>query len=598
MKKVTSLRNSLPAVVNAITGSRGIKIVWQGPPRTDGNTIYSDPLPVDADEQTVKVIVGDIDHESSHILFSDFELLDKKQPSPLKKGLWNAFEDTVCERLMGDKYVGCQETLAESTEIALKQGHVRDGTKGPSDALMTFCDAWGRKNVLAQGVDPILESSRKELEKYLDKKGVRRLESLLSTELFSASSTEESFKLTEKVLKLVKDINDEQEEEKQKQQGSKNAEGKDQDQNNGQGSSQGNDDGNDGSDTGAGNQGDDDDSKGSDQNGDGSNGKDGDDKDSSKGAGGADDDTADQSDDNSGKEQQGDGAGRGGRAKEILDDDFVDTSAVVKRREVAEEMARDASYSNFTFDEKRIGKPDWGENLGRYNQLKSSVSGHIAHLQRRLAIEFMTRRHTRNVVGEEGRIDGRLLHRAVLGDPRFRRHKQVQRTPLPAVTMALDCSGSMGGHEIQLATQAVVALAEVCSTMNVPVEVVTFAGNRAGVVKQFDTPLQRARANIGAIGAGGGTPTAEGLWVAGNRLFNRKEERKILFLVTDGMANDMNGAKQVATMIENSGIEVYGVGIGTDVISQICTKSGVISHADDLADAILNALSERMFGAA
>ncbi len=584
--KVLSLRNSLPAVVSAITGSKGIQIVWQGPPRTEGHTIWSNPLPVDADEDTVKMVVGDIDHESGHILYTAFDFVEKKGAtlSPLQFGLWNALEDTYEERMMGDRYLGCQETLAESAEIAVGKGACRTGKNSPSDALITFVDAWGRKNVLVQGVDPILESSRAELEKYLEKKGVRRLESLLSTRLFSAASTAETLKLSADVLKLVKDIQDEQAQPPKPKggQGGKN--------------DKGDSAGNQGDNSGAGDKGDATGNGSSDPGQQKGSGKDG----ASHGSG--DGGSSGGSTDGKSDDGHGDGAGCGGRAREILDDINVDTNPVVNRRELAVKMAEEAAQSSFVFNDAYLSQPKWGDNATRYQSLKAGVSGEIALLQRRLAVDFMTRRRTRMVVGEEGRIDGRLLHRAVLGDTRIRRRKQTQRTPLPAVSLALDCSGSMGsgsgGGPIQLATQAVIALVEVCSSMGVPVEVVTFMGSQIGVVKRFDDALPKVRSKIGAIGAGGGTPTAEGLWVAGNRLFSRKEERKILMLVTDGQANDMAGAKQVATMIEHSGIELYGIGLGTNVIRHICQKSGVITSAADLADAILGALAERMLGAA
>lgn len=573
-KKVVSLRNSLPAVVNAITGSKGIKIVWQGPPRTEGHTIWSNPLPVTADEDTVKMVVGDIDHESGHILFTDFDLMNKagRTLPPLQFGVWNALEDTFEERMMGEKYLGCQETLAESAEIAIQHGACRTGENGPSDALITFVDAWGRKNVLLQNVDPILTSARKELEQYLEAKGVRRLEALLSTKLFSAASTAETLKLSDDVVKLVKDIQEEQE---------KPQEPPPQQQDGGSGNDQGQNSGAGGDDSGQG---------GSSGSGDGQGGDTGPDG-TGSGDGAAQKDASSDA-------QTGDGAGHGGRAREILDDTNVDTNPVINRRELANEMAQEAAQSNFQYDGNCFEKPVWGDNAPRYQTLKQEVSGHIAMLQRRLAMEFMSRRRARTVIGEEGRIDGRLLHRAVWGDTRIRRQKTVVTTPLPAVSLALDCSGSMNGESIQLATQAVIALCEVCSAMGVPVEVVTFEGYRVGVVKSFDESLATVRSRIGSIGAGGGTPTAEGLWVAGNRLVARKEERKILMLVTDGAANDMDGAKQVADMIERSGIELYGIGLGTEAIRYVCPKSGVISRADDLADAILNALAERMLGAA
>ncbi|MCG7871038.1 MAG: VWA domain-containing protein [Candidatus Thiodiazotropha lotti] len=564
----TTLRNSLPAVCSAIAGRKGVKIIWNGPPRTEGSTIWSNPLPIDADEDTRKMVVGDIDHEIGHIRYSDFDYLNAKSGkiSPLQQSIWNALEDTFEERRMGDDYVGCRQTLAESTEIAIREGHCRTGEKGPADALATFCDAWGRKNVLLQAVDPVLNSAHRELIKYIEEKGVARLEALLSTKLFSADSTDDTYRLSEEVIRLMQDIREEQE---QRQNQPKQQSDRNQDGNTG------------GNDTGS-------------QNGDDQSGNPGQtdsNPDSGEGSAGP----------NSIETDAGNGAGHGGSAHRILEDTNVSTAPVIDRRGAVEEMSQAVASGSFIFDPNTIRKPDHSENLPRYIALKASISGSIALLQRRLAVEFQTRRHSRTVISEEGRLDGRRLHQAILGNPRVCRKKQVIHTPKPAVSLVLDSSGSMGmrvDSKIELATQAVIALAEVCEAMGVPCEVVTYGGSQIGSVKTFDIPLAKARKRIGAIGAGGGTPTAEALWIAGNRLFNRKEGRKILMLVTDGKANDMPNAAQVANMIERSGIELYGIGLGTEVIRQVCNKAGVVNKADDLAPAILNALASRMLAAA
>lgn len=577
----TTLRNSLPAICSAIAGRKGVKIIWNGPPRTEGSTIWSNPLPIDADEDTRKMVVGDIDHEIGHIRYSDFDYLNAKSGkiSPLQHSVWNALEDTFTERRMGDDYVGCRQTLAESTEIAIREGHCRTGEKGPADALATFCDAWGRKNVLLQGIDPVLNSSRGELIKHIGEKGVARLEALLSTKLFSVNTTQETFKLSTSVIKLMMDIQEEQEQE-QNQPNQQGAESNDSNPDSNGSSS-------------------DPDSRNNGQNQDGgtgtnsTDGQNGGDQPGSQGQTGSNPDTGDA--------DAGDGAGHGGSARQILEDADVPTDPVIDRRGATEAMTQAEGTDNFTFNPNAVHRPVNGENLLRYHSLRASVSGSISQLQRRLVVEFQTRRHSRTVISEEGRLDGRRLHQAILGNPRVCRRKVVNHTPKPAVSLALDCSGSMSyrnSSKMILATQAIIALAEVCNTMGVPCEVATYGGKQIGPVKTFDTPLAKVRNRIGAIGAGGGTPTAEALWIAGNRLFNRKEERKIMMLVTDGKASNMPNAAQVANMIERSGIELYGIGLETEMIREVCNKAGVVNKAEDLAPAILNALASRMLAAA
>ena len=601
--KNATLRNTLPAICTAITAQKGVKIIWSGPPKTNGRTIWSNPLPVDADENTVKMVIGDIDHECGHILYTNFPLLNKEKDkmTRLHFRVWNALEDTFDERRMGDDFVGCQQTLAESAEIATNLGMCRMGTNGPSDALITYCDSWGRKNVLLQKVDKVLDSSRTELVKYIEESGVERLEALLATKLYSANSTQETLALSAQVIQLIKDIQDEQESKPKPKKG----EGKPQ-ENSGEGKK-----GETGQENG---------SQPDGQNGKSADKKDpegagenpkakpkGKDKKAEKGNPGSG--KSPQSESDSGnkpgqgkatdEEESGDGAGRGGSARLILEDDNVSEAPVIDRKKAADRLTKKAANNgNFVFDPRRCKQPMQGANFPRYNALKAAVSGHIAQLQRRLMVEFQTRKHCRSVVSEEGRLDSRRLHQAITGNPAVYRKKVKTQIPTPAVSLVLDCSISMEGAEIQLATQAVIALAEVCNTLSVPVEVVTFGGDEVGAIKTFDDQLVRARGRIGAIGAGGGTPTAEALWVAGNRLFNRKEERKILMLVTDGEPDNMPYAQQVASMVENSGIELYGIGLGTKKIREICHRAGVITEASDLAQAILNALAERMLKAA
>lgn len=599
----TSLRNTLPAICSAIAGQKGIKIVWAGPPRTDGSTIYSNPLPVDADEATVKIVVGDLDHESAHIRYSDFTAFQSAKATGLQKEIWNALEDTFIERRLGDDYLGCQQTLAESAEIAVAKGKCRTGENGPADAIVTFCDAWGRKNVLLQGIDPILTTSRAELVKHIEESGVERLEALLSTKLFSANSTDDTKRLSGAVIKLLKDIQEEQENPppppSQPQNGG--------DQGDDQNPSQGQDEGDAG-----GSSGDDDSDAGS--NGDPSGSPDpsrgqGGDQPSRDGKGQPDANSNGGQSSQSGADSSptpntpdtGNGAGRDGSARQILEDDKIPQGPAINRREAAAEMTAQATaQGNFVFDPRSIQPPPAGENLSRYAELKAAVLGEIAQLQRRLAVEFQTARRVRSVTSEDGRLDGRRLTQALLGDPRVYRKKITSPVAKPAVSLVLDCSGSMGKDDIILAIQAVIAMAEVCTVMDAPFEVVTFGGANVGAIKTFEQPLARSRGRIGAIGAGGGTPTAEALWLAGNRLIARREERKLMLLVTDGDPNNMPAAQQVAGLIERSGIELYGIGIGAAAakIRQVCRKAGLIENANDLAKAVLSALAERMLKAA
>lgn len=69
---------------------------------TDGKTIYLPQLPADADERLYCLVNGFIDHESAHIRFTDFQVLDNANMSPLEKHIWNSIEDWRIESVFGN----------------------------------------------------------------------------------------------------------------------------------------------------------------------------------------------------------------------------------------------------------------------------------------------------------------------------------------------------------------------------------------------------------------------------------------------------------------------------------------------------------------
>jgi len=593
--KAVHLKNTLPAVCAAVTGQKGIKLVWEGPPRTDGKTIYSNPLPAQADEDTVKMVVGKIDHECSHILYSDFGLFREKARDALTMGVWNAVEDTMAERRLAEDFLGCRQTLAEANKIAVKKGKTRTGEQGPSDALMTFVRAWGAYHVTGQEVVPIVESSRAALVGLLEESGVQRLEALLATKLYSVASTAETYSLASQVLQLVKDI----EQEQQEQESGDDSDGEDGQTDDADDSSNANseqpDDGQTDNANGQ-NQGDN-----QTQGDDGSDGEDGQ-ADDTDDRGNADSEQQDdgQTDNVNGQNQGDDGTqgneGSDAPASDIFKDD-VDDSPVIDLQETAEEAIKELEDTGaFVPGAVSYAKPRKLEVPDRYAGFKAQIGGEIAHLQRRLAALFETRKRCRSVVADEGRLDSRRIHLALAGSQAVYRRTEVKKVPKPVVSFALDCSSSMEGREIALALQAVIALVEVCDRMAIPTEIVVFSGE-VGVVKTFDEPLARSRGVLGGIYANGGTPADAGLWEAATRLVQRREDRKILFVVTDGYPNDYAATIEVGQMIEASGVELYGIGIGigSDSVKGFCSKSEVLTDSSGIAAAVLTALEARMF---
>ena len=88
--------------------------------------------------------------------------------------------------------------------------------------------------------------------------------------------------------------------------------------------------------------------------------------------------------------------------------------------------------------------------------------------------------------------------------------------------------------------------------------------------------------DIGQVTAKGNTLLAEALSGAGYLLSREKAERKVVFVITDGIPQDVDAAERIIEQFEASGISVYGIVIGMCGINEIFRKSRVILSAEQL----------------
>ena len=572
-KKNALLADALPAVCRAVTRQKGIKLVFQGPPRTDGKTIYSDPLPIDADEDQRKMIIGDIDHECGHILFTDFEYHRNQMealPEDRKEflhSLANAIEDTMEERRMAEEYIGCRQTLAESAELLMqKHGPEAIIDVTPGKLLSNYIDAWGRVHVLGQQVEPCLEYAKEALVEQLDEREVRYLDALLTTHLYSVDNTRDTWDLVKRVEQFLEDIDED--DENDEEQGDS---GQPQDQKASQGQDQ---------------------PSGSEQ---------GQDPAQSTGQG-QDPNPGQPQGQDTGQSQGPSNPAKKENAQAMLNDKQVDATPFFDRRKDAKEAAEEAAMEHYvpeadsgTVGGFSEGDPEFANaDLGDYRKLRDELSGEIEQLKRRIVQEYQTRTHRRHVAAEQGRLDGRSLVRAMTGDTQVYRKRVHRMIPQPAVSLVVDSSGSMYGREMELAKQAAIVVLETNEHLGVKTALHVFAGGSSKTVKTHEQPLNTVRHQVAGIEAGGGTPMSEALWESGLAIARRREERKLIFLVTDGQPNDPQGTREIASMLERSGIELYGVGIASDAVADYCSHAAVVDGAEEIAPAILSAMQKSL----
>ena len=236
---------------------------------------------------------------------------------------------------------------------------------------------------------------------------------------------------------------------------------------------------------------------------------------------------------------------------------------------------------------------------------------------------------------EEGSLDSSKLTRVII-DPlnslSFKKEKDIKFKDT-LVTILIDNSGSMRGKPISVAAICADILARTLERCSVKVEILGFTTKhwkggqsrekwtnnqkpllpgrlndlRHIVYKSADTPWRQSKNNMGLMLKEGllkENIDGEALRWAYNKVLRRKEERKILMVISDGAPVDdstlstntsdflENNLKQIVKWIEkSSSVELLAIGIGHDV-TRYYNKAIKIVDVQDLGDVMINQLTD------
>ena len=265
-------------------------------------------------------------------------------------------------------------------------------------------------------------------------------------------------------------------------------------------------------------------------------------------------------------------------------------------------------------------------------QLKTFVSKLANKLQRKLLAK---QNRSWNFDLEEGLLDSSKLTRLII-DPlnslSFKKEKETDFKDT-LVTILIDNSGSMRGKPISVAAVCADILARTLERCSVKVEVLGFTTKhwkggssrekwisnekpkfpgrlndlRHIIYKSADTPWRQSKNNIGLMLKEGllkENIDGEALRWTFNKMKRRKEERKILMVISDGApvddstlstnANDYLeiDLKNTVNSIEKfSNVELLAIGIGHDV-TRYYSRAVKITDVHDLGDVMINQLTD------
>jgi hypothetical protein len=239
------------------------------------------------------------------------------------------------------------------------------------------------------------------------------------------------------------------------------------------------------------------------------------------------------------------------------------------------------------------------------------ITSNAKPLANKLRIKLQTRSRDRYEYGKKrGKLHNGSLHRVLQPDSplsqKVFRQRVVSDTLDTAVCLLVDCSGSMSGSKFEMACAGAGALAEALKPLNIQYSVYGFTNLNDDKVEnpmvwlfsefgeRVNQPTLVSRFKI-ASGALWNNSDGDAIAYATYRLQQRKEQRKVLLVLSDGSpagrehAGDVVGyTHKTIEDAQNLGIDTYGIGIRDDNVLRFYKKGVVVNDLDKLSNTILS----------
>jgi len=575
-------------------------------------------------EKLRDLMYGLIVHEVGHVMFTCFQT---RRPEGIGRSIYQSIEDARQEVLIVREYPGAKQLLDAMCQRIISDGWHQVSAEMPAGNLVSMTvNAWMRSKIRGQSIYADMAKQGMQLVGDTLGQGVAtRLHAILVMKADALQTTLESVEMAEEIVTM---LNEEQEAAEQRaKQAAEKAESSDDDQDDDADAddasgSQGNDDGQDddaddqnasgsqGSDDGQDDAADDQGSSGSQGSDDGQD-DDADDQNASGSQGS--DDGQDDAGDNQGP-SGGQGAGSqdqpGGQSDAAIataisaalaNDTGVDDIGDIARAgiEAASDDVRQERDAVEVCDLPDISSTSANRSDGQFLMLggepvdQARVARATSQLLAKLKVELQTLTMAKTSVSERGnQVSMRHVSRLNSGDVRVFRHAKQTRKLDAAVMLLCDISGSMSGSKLRVAADALYAAA--CAIAPIPGVTVSariFPGR--GRVLGFNESPMMMRHRF-ALQATGSTPLTEGLMDAVADLVQRQEQRKAIFVLTDGDPNNRPESKLLIEQISRSGIELYGIGIQSNAVHGLFPEYGVINDLDQLSPVLIGLLKKKL----
>ena len=248
--------------------------------------------------------------------------------------------------------------------------------------------------------------------------------------------------------------------------------------------------------------------------------------------------------------------------------------------------------------DKLIAQENFAQQVRRLIQIRSKV-------QRQYGVK-------------KGKLDQSRLSRICFNAPGFNervfKNKIENKVLDAAITVLVDMSGSMMGEKAHYALASTLLVNQVCSTLNIPIEIVGFTD---GVTHSGHVPLMFIYKNFSDLKVNEddimdsfscssrfmvGNPDGENILWAHNRLIKRKEKKKLLIVMSDGSpaaSKGINGlgefTEQVIREIEKSKqVDIYGLGLCSNAVKYYYKAHSVVSNPEEIPSKLLELIERKL----
>lgn len=624
IKRVALIRDSIAGVVTMLSG-KDIKVIQAGNKAAvtynkgtgEPEVVYLPIISEKTSDQMLDAIQGFLDHEVAHILFSDQSVIDVASKENIG-ALQNIIEDTFIERKMSERFKGSRSNIEKMRHMFTNMyidSKLEELNKNPNSTEKDYwgqlvacaCRAWAGQQYFID----YMKDKWQYIESIADKlsKTVEGMSTL--------NSSQECLDMTRAMKKVLMDDTPEGNNESQDE----NNESQNENDDSGQESNENSE-------------------KGEGSEGEGSEGE------GESGTSNEDPDYAADKDESESEseEARANPFDQSNEAPEFNENDFKNVQGF---DEALEEMIEELCNMDLDREDYKPFSTDW-DDISPLN-VTSDVSSVIKEMQEDLNehIRKITRDMERMFVAnnkarwERGRSSGRLnstaLARLASDDARVFKVLKEQKTKEVAISLLVDCSGSMGGNKIKLAFEVAWAMSEVLDKLKIANEVIGFTDDFYGENPNYDevyrefcqlSSSQRSkytrhrglympifksfnerfsletRKRMAFAGESkmrmGSNVDGESLIVAASRLAKQKEPGKTIIVLSDGSPAvagcdhrlAYKHLKDSVKAIQKGGINCIGIGIKSNSVKEFYPKNVVVDNLKELPTRVMSELSK------